>query len=758
MAKVAAKEGKTGDLSLSSEHDERAALMQDAGVAKTTGTVMGSPIQLDFPPTQFVMVFPYPEGSHDDSVKQSYREPMEEPSAAWEAIFHGREKPALVKDGISKQDFIAAVKDGVIDVLEGDGCNIVDFFSVDGDEHFVTIAIEDPKTFSILAAKHEARARVKPEAYRNAKKKVPTDQKMRKGKDFDFVHVYFDERHLNGATIDNTCTAFVRYAEDIKEKLEDLSEPDKLRIARRTITQHLSLPALEQAEVITKFFAAHDWEKVQELYARGWSNPLKFYQWPGAQMPDYLATYFGMQVAYFFHFYNSFIKWLSIPAILSVVVVIIRHIDVLSLYQVHLMNSAFGAGLCLWTTAFLASYKQDMDFKTLSWGMQGASAEVAQVRKSFRDELRGTCLETLQNLFHWVLCVLFIAETIGAVAYLTEARSVARDNPEESTMGIPNTIFVLAAKYLVTVNIKVVDFAWMSLSPWLSGRENWRTDAELKSAMTLKIFAVKFVVFYYPFVYTLFIQPVVDGCEVVKGREDHPLQGCLQQVRSDLGVFFITQVISEVVEVAVSIAMMYRTIKAEISRKSEGRQHLSYLEFQALGTAYTVTDEVADYMDVVFNFGFIAMFGVTMPPMCILCFLASFPLKRLAGYKFCYVQQRVIPRSQEGIGSWIGILNFVAYMGVTITCYIAIFIFHVEHADQLQMLMTFIVAERAVGIFKFAIEAFLSSKSVSQQRIEEYNEDVLDVVLSKDTAAVAVPKGKRSHVSKSAASSAASGP
>ena len=26
---------------------------------------------------------------------------------------------------------------------------------MDGDEHFVTIAIEDPKTFSILAAKHE---------------------------------------------------------------------------------------------------------------------------------------------------------------------------------------------------------------------------------------------------------------------------------------------------------------------------------------------------------------------------------------------------------------------------------------------------------------------------------------------------------------------------------------------------------------------------------------------------------------------------
>ncbi|CAE7451038.1 unnamed protein product [Symbiodinium sp. CCMP2456] len=137
---------------------------------------------------------------------------------------------------------------------------------------------------------------------------------------------------------------------------------------------------------------------------------------------------------------------------------------------------------------------------------------------------------------------------------------------------------------------------------------------------------------------------------------------------------------------------------------------------------------------------------------------ALFCWRRLAGYKFCYVQQRVIPRSQEGIGSWIGILNFVAYMGVTVTCYIAIFIFHDLHsASHFQLLLTFVIAERAVGIFKFAIEAFLSSKSVAQQRIEEYNEDVLDAVLSKDTAEVAVPKGKRAHLQNGSAS-AASGP
>lgn len=58
------------------------------------------------------------------------------------------------------------------------------------------------------------------------------------------------------------------------------------------------------------------------------------------------------------------------------------------------------------------------------------------------------------------------------------------------------------------------------------------------------------------------------------------------------------------------------------------------------------------------------------PVICILCFVVNFPVKRLVAYQFCYGYQRIIPRIQEGIGSWSAILNFVAYMGVTVTAYI----------------------------------------------------------------------------------------
>lgn len=56
--------------------------------------------------------------------------------------------------------------------------------------------------------------------------------------------------------------------------------------------------------------------------------------------------------------------------------------------------------------------------------------------------------------------------------------------------------------------------------------------------------------------------------------------------------------------------------------------------------------------------------------MSILCFFVTFPIKRLLAYKISYAHQRVIPRVEEGIGAWRSIMNFIAYIGVTCTCYI----------------------------------------------------------------------------------------
>lgn len=42
-------------------------------------------------------------------------------------------------------------------------------------------------------------------------------------------------------------------------------------------------------------------------------------------------------------------------------------------------------------------------------------------------------------------------------------------------------------RYAITLNIKVVDLIWTPLSTWLSKKENWRTEPEMKSHMIVPL-------------------------------------------------------------------------------------------------------------------------------------------------------------------------------------------------------------------------------------------------------------------------------
>ena len=42
-------------------------------------------------------------------------------------------------------------------------------------------------------------------------------------------------------------------------------------------------------------------------------------------------------------------------------------------------------------------------------------------------------------------------------------------------------------RYLITLNIKIIDLLWTPLSSYLSKMENWRTDAEMKHHMILDL-------------------------------------------------------------------------------------------------------------------------------------------------------------------------------------------------------------------------------------------------------------------------------
>ncbi|CAE7334670.1 unnamed protein product [Symbiodinium natans] len=694
-------------------------------VEKVKVKIMGVEVERDDEGWHFVMAFPVPVGSACDDPASHFNQTIDNCHETWKEMFRASETPEF-PNSMLKKDFQEKVRQKVVTILEGPmfGCRTEIMPSVDGDELFLKIGVCDNDDLAKIAEKVEARARIKPEAYEQAKVACPTLMKV--GKDFhihEHHHLDLDGRHL-----DNTCPAHVTFRIPLRDKLEAFADTEVLRIFRRHLSSFISVAAMERENVVSKFFAVHSWKDLDELHRRGWNDPTLMFRWPAEGITDYIFQYTGVQVAYFFHLFSTFTRWVSAPALLSVLVFTIRKSEKLSREQITLMDSIFGFGLCIWTTIFLARYEQLLNLKIFRWGMKGATHEIVPVRKTFKDEYRGTLMESLQNLLHWFLCLVFIGESIAVVYFLTDLRKQVIQDPAGMTFGIANSTVVLLYKYVITANIKIVDLVWTPLSTWLSKQENFRTDVDLKSAMVVKIYVVKFMVYYYPFAYTILVQPYVEGCD---GDDPKDFRGCLLKLRQDLQVLFITQVAFQAFEVVVSVLMTYKTVWSELRNRRQNR-NLTYLELQAMMPEYDEAEQIEEYMQLALNFGFISMFGVTCPVICILCWLNNFIVKRLLAYKISYAHRRVIPRVEEGIGSWSNILSFIAYSGVTCTCYIVFFVFDFIHLSFKWKLIAFILSEKAMMALKYGMEGFFGAKMVAQLRVEEHNEEVLDLVLAKN--------------------------
>merc|ERR1711988_767965 len=132
------------------------------------------------------------------------------------------------------------------------------------------------------------------------------------------------------------------------------------------------------------------------------------------------------------------------------------------------------------------------------------------------------------------------------------------------------------------------------------------------------------------------------------------------------------------------------------------------------------------------------MFGICLPFMTFLACVTMIPMKRLLAYKLSYAYQRPDPRGAEGIGAWDSIIVLLSYMGVTMNCYIAVFIFEpIASFEPQSKFIIFILAEHALIVVKTNFEAALGEKSLQEHRIEEYHEDTNETIMEDRNALIA---------------------
>ncbi|CAE8651586.1 unnamed protein product [Polarella glacialis] len=696
-------------------------------------TVLGFPMLKNDDNWHWVFTFPL---EHDEETKKKFAEVMPEAEKAWTAIFTGAEGSGKsgVKPKMTRKEFQHAVFEEMVDIMSGPRCGLTlgTHVSIDGDELFLMVSLENQEAITEIAEISEYRTMIASAAYKEVDIAIPTDSKL--GPKFDEIaeglsldRVYFKSE----TTLFNHYPATVTYRKGKANRLEHFRNPDLIRLSQRRMQHFFNFNSLDSYGAINQVFAVHNWDRLEALHQQGWNDPTKLIYWPAEGSTDNVSKYFYSEIAFQFHWYNLFTRFMAAPALLSVVSFLLRTFGGFDSHEKSMITCSFAVFICIWSSVFMAYYNQKKNLKILRWGMKNFNDVGAAVRKEFSDEYRDTWKETLQNGMHWFLCCFFIAETLGIISWIAAVRSHATQEPEGMTWGISNVTVASTMKYLVTINIKVVDKLWTALSSYLTSKENWRTQTDLKGAMVLKLFTVKFVVFYYPFFYTIFLKPHIEGCP------GGGIDACVVELNSSLMVFFITQIVTEMAMLVIQLALTYKAVKTEIAaaaKKTAGSQEYSYLELQAKAAPYGTIEQMEDFMNQVVSYGFIVMFSVTLPFMCFLSFVTNFMYKKLIAYKICYAQQRPDPNGSEGIGSWEYIISNLSYIGVFVNAYIAVFALPLMNDLELTTkIIIFIAAEHGMLLVKLLIDAAFGDKSTAQLRIEEHNDDFIDQVMNGKT-------------------------
>jgi hypothetical protein len=216
-----------------------------------------------------------------------------------------------------------------------------------------------------------------------------------------------------------------------------------------------------------------------------------------------LVRYYGEQVALYFVFLSTYIRWLALASLFGAG---------FAIYQIvegswdDAALPAFGIIMIMWSTAFLEALKRRMAEFRVEFGMN-RFMEQETVRAEFEgDWILSPISGKLEEVFPWweaikrkiisiSITIAYLLLAISAVVGIFALRAALAE------AALPLTAVTSIASGVNSIQIQVFNQVYARLSIRLNDFENHRTDSQYENALIVKAFFFKminsFVTFFY---------------------------------------------------------------------------------------------------------------------------------------------------------------------------------------------------------------------------------------------------------------------
>lgn len=425
------------------------------------------------------------------------------------------------------------------------------------------------------------------------------------------------------------------------------------------------LRKLEAIGVVKEVFPLHDEKKRKQLlrsWAMNWSDFT-------TQPIDDICAYYGMKIATYFTFLGMYTRWMLFPASLGLAV---QLVDFGSLQ--FMVLPFFFMSLISWVVLFFQFWKRknaaisarlqiynsvasDSEYRSTKTEPSLSRFPSELMKKQNTDRMKEKANFQREEWFSWLRRVRNDAFVIMSIICLQLPFELAYAHLYE-VLGADVLKFGLTAVYLLVIQY----FTRMGgkISVKLIKYEKYETAENRTNSLVYKVFGVYFMQSYIGVFYHALL---------------HRNITTLRQVLIQRLV--ISEVIENLLENSIPYLSYsfkkYRAVRKKREKEPSTGKPRAFLrvekEYLKPSYAASIGQEIEDglfddFLELVLQFGMIMMFACAFPLAFAFAAVNNITEIRADALKLLAMMRRPIPRSEETIGAWLNIFQFLIVMSI----------------------------------------------------------------------------------------------
>ncbi|KAF0734664.1 hypothetical protein Ae201684P_005731 [Aphanomyces euteiches] len=371
-----------------------------------------------------------------------------------------------------------------------------------------------------------------------------------------------------------------------------------------------------------------------------------------------VRSYFGEQIALYFHWLGFYAQCLMFPVVCSIVYVIdggSYHSYNVQITDGHveceLKDMFLGLAVLIWAFVYAKCWQRKNYMCAIAWGMHGIE-ENEKDRVDFygKEQLNPITNEVERTFPDYLrlelqLTSLASMAAIAVASYFVMVMLFPLEKPLVQALG--PFWGVTAMSIILVLHIQVNSLNVTRVAHWLNERENYQTQSQYERFMIMKLFALQSMNHFSALFFIAFFKRSSFGCYDTVSLE--ATSNCLPEMENLLLVIFGWRLVFNAFRIVVPLAQMVWS--------SAAPQRYD-IEYELSLEPYENTYE--DYAEIVVQFGLMTLFIFPCPIGPIFAFFESAINLRMDAYKLCYCSRRPLPQNAEDIGAWFIYLLFLS--------------------------------------------------------------------------------------------------